>query len=107
MSNHRMNLSKTMVLLLGDERSLDLAADTPLTRALRQRGLTRTYDITEGRDDRLPDKWHGIVLGSGTKQGSPRPGQTRSTRLGRTQTAYRPAPCPTAAEAASPSPKAN
>ena len=64
MSNHRMNLSKTMVLLLGDERSLDLDAHTPLTRALRQRGLTRTYDITEGRDDRLPDKWHGIVLGN-------------------------------------------
>ena len=64
MSNHRMNLSKTMVLLLGAERSLDLAVDTPLTRALRLRGLACTYDITEGRDDRLPDKWHGVVLGN-------------------------------------------
>ena len=30
----------------------------------RRRGLRRTYDITPGRDDRLPDKWHGIVLGN-------------------------------------------
>ena len=24
----------------------------------------RTYDITPGRDDTLPDKWHGILLGN-------------------------------------------
>ena len=64
MSNHRMNISKTMMLLLGDERGFDLEADEPAARALRRRGLQRTYDITPGRDDRLPDKWHGIVLGN-------------------------------------------
>ena len=64
MSNHRMNISKTMMLLLGDERGFDLDADEPAARALRHRGLRRTYDITPGLDDRLPDKWHGIVLGN-------------------------------------------
>ena len=64
MSNHRMNISKTMMLLLGRERGFDLRADSPAARALRRRGLRRTYDITPGRDDTLPDKWHGIVLGN-------------------------------------------
>ena len=64
MSNHRMNISKTMMLLLGSERGFDLHADSPAARALRLRGLRRTYDITPGRDDTLPDKWHGIVLGN-------------------------------------------
>jgi len=64
MSNHRMNISKTMMLLLGSERGFDLRADSPAARALRQRGLQRTYDITPGRDDTLPEKWHGIVLGN-------------------------------------------
>ena len=70
MSNHRMNISKTMVLLLGRERSFDLQAGTKAAQALRHRGLARTYDITPGMDDRLPDKWHGIVLGNeaGTKR---------------------------------------
>ena len=70
MSNHRMNISKTMMLLLGRERGFDLSADEPAARALRRRGLERTYDISPGGDDRLPDKWHGIVLGSeaGTSQ---------------------------------------
>jgi len=63
-SNHRMNISKTMMLLLGNERGFDLDADEPAARALRRRGLERTYDITPGQDDRLPDKWHGIVLGN-------------------------------------------
>ena len=64
MSNHRMNISKTMMLLLGRERDFDLSADEPAARALRRRGLARTYDITPTQDDRLPDKWHGIVLGN-------------------------------------------
>ena len=63
MSNHRMNISKTMMLLLGNERDFDLSADTPVARALRRRGLRRTYDISPGKDQRLPDKWHGVVLG--------------------------------------------
>ena len=42
MSNHRMNISKTMMLLLGRERGFDLRADSPAARALRQRGLRRT-----------------------------------------------------------------
>ena len=33
-------------------------------KTLRRRGLARTYDITPTQDDRLPDKWHGIVLGN-------------------------------------------
>ena len=53
-----------MMLLLGRERDFDLRADSPAARALRQRGLRRTYDITPGRDDTLPDKWHGILLGN-------------------------------------------
>ena len=64
MSNHRMNISKTMMLLLGRERSFDLHADSPAARALLQRGLRRTYDITPGQDDTLPDKWHGVILGN-------------------------------------------
>ena len=64
MSNHRMNISKTMMLLLGRERDFDLSADEPAARALRRRGLARTYDITPTQDDRLPDKWHGIVIGN-------------------------------------------
>ena len=55
MSNHRMNISKTMVLLLGRERSFDLQAGTKAAQALRHRGLARTYDITPGMDDRLPE----------------------------------------------------
>jgi hypothetical protein len=38
MSNHRMNISKTMMLLLGRERGFDLRADSPAARALRRRG---------------------------------------------------------------------
>ena len=70
MSHHRMNLSKSMMLLLGRERGFDLHAGCPAARALQRRGLTRTYDITPGRDDNLPDKWHGIILGNeaGTTQ---------------------------------------
>ena len=64
MSSHRMNISKTMMLLLGRERNFDLHADSPAARVLRRRGLRRTYDITPGHDDNLPDKWHGIVLGN-------------------------------------------
>jgi len=64
MSNHRMNLSKSMMLLLGRERTFDLHADSPAARALQRRGLQRTHDITPGRDDSLPDKWHGVVLGN-------------------------------------------
>ena len=64
MSNHRMNLSKSMMLLLGRERTFDLHADSPAARALQRRGLQRTHDITPGRDDGLPDKWHGVVLGN-------------------------------------------
>ena len=64
MSNHRMNISKTMMLLLGRERGFDLSADEPAARALRRRGLARAYNITPGQDDRLPEKWHGIVLGN-------------------------------------------
>ena len=64
MSNHRMNISKTMMLLLGRERDFDLHADSPAARALRQRGLQRTYDITPGQDNTLPDKWHGVILGN-------------------------------------------
>jgi hypothetical protein len=64
MSHHRMNLSKSMMLLLGSARDFDLGASCPAARALQRRGLTRTYDISPGRDDNLPDKWHGIVLGS-------------------------------------------
>lgn len=52
---HRMNISKTMVLLLGRERSFDLQAGTKAAQALRHRGLARTYDITPGMDDRLPE----------------------------------------------------
>ena len=63
-SNHRMNISKTMMLLLGNERGFDLNADEPAARALRHRGLERTYDVTPGQDDRLPDKWHGVILGN-------------------------------------------
>jgi len=55
MSNHRMNISKTMMLLLGHERDFELGADEPAARALRRRSLERTYKITPGRDDRLPD----------------------------------------------------
>ena len=59
-----MNISKTTLLLLGKERTFDIADDSETAWLLRHRGLTRTYDITPGRDDALPEKWHGITLGN-------------------------------------------
>ena len=64
MSHNRMNLSKTVCILLGDERGFDVNGSSLAGQLLRRRGLTRTYDISEGRDDTLPDKWHGVILGN-------------------------------------------
>ena len=64
MSHSRMNLAKTVCLVLGGERSFDISGASPAAQMLRRRGLTRTYDISEGKDDTLPDKWHGVVLGN-------------------------------------------
>ena len=64
MSNHRMNISKTTLLVLGKERTFDIAGGGLAAQLLRHRGLTRAYDITPGKDDALPEKWHGITLGN-------------------------------------------
>ena len=66
MSNHRMNLSKTVLLLLGKHRDFDVNGDTAAAVALRGRGLKRAYDITPGQGDLLPEKWHGVLLGNET-----------------------------------------
>jgi len=42
MSNHRMNISKTMMLLLGHEKDFDLSADESAARALHGSGAQRT-----------------------------------------------------------------
>ena len=63
MSNHKMNIEKTMMLLIGDQRGFDIAGSSAAAEALRARGLTSTYDISAGMQCRLPEKWHGLLLG--------------------------------------------
>ena len=58
-----VNVEKTIVLLLGQHRSFDIAGDSAAARLLRARGLLATHDISNGATARLPDKWHGIILG--------------------------------------------
>ena len=87
-----MNISKTMMLLLGRERDFDLHADSPAARALRQRGLQRTYDITPGQDDTLPDKWHGIVLGN--EEGVTKAWERTAARAGATADSLHACPIP-------------
>ena len=64
MSNHKMNVDKTMLLLLGKNGGFDVNGDTEAARQLRDRGLTRTHDIRADGPMRMPDKWHGIILGN-------------------------------------------
>ena len=71
-----MNLSKTVLLLLGSLRDFDIDGETAAALALRGRGLKRTYPRTTSRPavtiDALPEKWHGVLLGN--KVGWPRQG---------------------------------
>ena len=101
-----MNLSKSMMLLLGRERGFDLHAGCPAARALQRRGLTRTYDITPGRDDNLPDK-NGTGSSWGTRQGPPRPGSAPSPKQEPQQTPSKHALSHTAARAGSTSRRAS
>ena len=64
MSNHRMNVDKTMLLLLGTHGSFDPKGGSDAARQLRSRGLTRTHDLRVDGPMRMPDKWHGITLGN-------------------------------------------
>jgi len=64
MSNHRMNVDKTMLLLLGTHGNFDPKGDSGAARQLRDRGLTRTHDLRVDGPMRMPDKWHGIILGN-------------------------------------------
>ena len=64
MSNHKMNVDKTMLLLLGSQGRFDLQGDSAAARQLRSRGLTRTHDIRAKGPMRMPDKWHGVILGN-------------------------------------------
>ena len=61
-SGHRMNISKSMVLLLGRHRSFDIAGKSHAAETLREHGLTAVHDVTNG-DAQLPEKWHGLRLG--------------------------------------------
>ena len=64
MSNHRMNVDKTMLLLLGTHGNFDPKGDSGAARQLRDRGLTRTHVLRVDGPMRMPDKWHGIILGN-------------------------------------------
>ena len=64
MSNHRMNVDKTMLLLLGTHGRFDPNGDSEAATQLRSRGLTRTHDLRVGGPMKMPDKWHGIILGN-------------------------------------------
>ena len=56
-SNHKMNLSKTILLLLGQHRDFDVHGDSEAARRLCKRGLTATHDIADGAAARaLPEK---------------------------------------------------
>ena len=57
-----MNISKSMVLLLGRHRSFDIAGKSHAAETLREHGLTAVHDVTNG-DAQLPEKWHGLRLG--------------------------------------------
>ena len=43
MSYHKMNVDKTMLLLLGDQESFDINGPTVAAAQLRARGLARTH----------------------------------------------------------------
>ena len=58
-----MNIDKTMLLLLGAERKFDINGDSPEAAKLRECELKTTHDVTSGTT-RLPEKWHGLRLGS-------------------------------------------
>ena len=63
-SNHKMNVDKTLLLLLGRHRDFDLGGGTTAARLLRGRGVTpgQVHDVSkEGAN--LPEKWHGVLLG--------------------------------------------
>ena len=64
MSNHKMNVDKTMLLLLGRHGGFDLQGSSEAARQLRSRQLNLTHDIRADGPMRMPDKWHGIVLGN-------------------------------------------
>ena len=64
MSYHKMNVDKTMLLLLGDQGSFDINGPTVAAAQLRARGLARTHDVRTDVAMLMPDKWHGIVLGN-------------------------------------------
>ena len=64
-SNHKMNVDKTLLLLLGQHRDFDLGGDTAAARLLRERGVKPEQVLgqdvsTEGAN--LPEKWHGVLL---------------------------------------------
>ena len=64
-SHHKMNVEKTIILLLGEQRAFDIGGGTEPARLLRERGVTQAHvhDITSEGTASLPDKWHGVVLG--------------------------------------------
>ena len=63
-SNHRMNVDKTILLLLGQHRAFDLLGDSHAARLLRARKVlpAQVHDVSKTGVN-LPDKWHGILLG--------------------------------------------
>ena len=62
MSNHRMQISKTVLVLLGHCRSFDIQGNTQAATRLRQRELFEAHDVIDGPPAQLPAKWHGVVI---------------------------------------------
>ena len=63
MGNSKMNLTKTLLLLVGGQRDFDIKGSSRPAKLLRARGLHATHDVSEGSAASLPEKWHGILLG--------------------------------------------
>ena len=63
-SNHKMNVDKTILLLLGQHRAFDLLGDSRAAQLLRARKVLpkQVHDVSKAEVN-LPEKWHGVLLG--------------------------------------------
>lgn len=80
MSNHRMNISKTMMLLLGHERDFDLDADEPAARRrLSPRRKGESFPTRNSRPSRCPSRPRPEAI----RMGHTRDVQAREARVPR------------------------
>ena len=55
---------RRLAAVVGSHGGFDLKGESEAARQLRSRGLTRTHDIRADGPMRMPDKWHGAILGN-------------------------------------------